>query len=91
MGRDRNGGKGSVNVVKWVGAMMVKEVVSYTVLEVAGFPALSSCTTLLQVAYESGVRRSLSGLRGLTSSRSNSSFTTPSRPFSAAHKSGDRP
>jgi len=45
-GEDRNGGKASAKVVKWMGAKMAKEVISYTARGVVGFRALSSFITL---------------------------------------------
>lgn len=63
----------------------------YTALEVAAIRALSSFTIsvcLNRLAKSSGVLRRLSGLSGLTSSFSNSSFTIPIFPFSAAIESG---
>jgi len=44
MGEDRNSGKASANVLKWVGTKMPKEVISYKALGVADFRASSSFT-----------------------------------------------
>ena len=73
------------------------EVVSrrhYIVFGVATLRDCSRDTTALRLfraAYESGVLPTLSGLSGLTSSRSSSIATTLSRPHSAANESGVRP